>query len=149
MMGEKVKAFETALKGILNETQFTRYSQLSLQSAGPMAFMRPDVVEKLGITQAQQEQMRAVMEASRPARPEPNGQGGQGEPPQPPDPAQMKQREEKLMADLLNVLSATQRGQWATMIGKKFEFTQGQPRQGGGQRPGGGGGGAQAEGVTF
>lgn len=135
---ELIQQIEAKLKTILNDGQFNRYQQLSLQASGPMAFMRPDVVQKLGITEQQQQQMRAIMEANRPPRPEP-GQGGQGEPPQPPNPEEMKARMDKLMNELLGVLNGNQRNQWNQMTGAKFEFSP--PQQGRGGRAGGGGGG--------
>jgi hypothetical protein len=150
---EVMQQFEAKLKTILNEGQFSRYQQLALQSAGPQAFMQPPVVDKLGLSEEQLEQMRGIMEANRPPMGQggPGGQGGgqggfggggQGQPPQ--DPAEMKARDEKLMKDLLAVLTSSQKSTWQSMIGEKFEFTVGQQRggqRGGGGRPGGGGGG--------
>ncbi len=169
---EVMRQFESKLKTILNAGQFARYQQLALQSAGPRAFSQPEVIEKLGLSEEQLEQMRAIMEANRPPMGQggPGGQGGggfggggqqqgqgqggggfgggqqggpggQGQPPQ--DPAEMKAREEKLMKDLLAVLNSNQKSTWQSMVGAKFEFTQGRgPGQGGqgGGRPGGGGG---------
>lgn len=132
---EMAARVDAQLKTILNANQFARYQQLALQASGPAAFMRPDVAEKLALTEQQVQQMRSIVEANRPARPEP-GQGGQGSPPERPNPEQMRAQQEKLMNLLLGVLNSNQRNQWNAMVGAKFEFSP--PQQGRGGRGGGG-----------
>lgn len=183
---EQMQQFDAKLQTILNEGQFARYKQLALQSAGPRAFTQPDVIERLGLSEEQLDQMRKINEANRPPMGQggPGGQGGfgggqgqgqggaqggqgrgqgqgqggaqggqgqggqgrgQGQPPQ--DPAQMQERMNKLMNELIAVLTPSQKATWQSMIGAKFEFTIGQRPGGGGQggRPGGGGGGGDTE----
>ena len=47
-----MQQIEQKIKGILSESQYTRYQQLSLQLQGPMAVMRPDIGQKLGFLRA-------------------------------------------------------------------------------------------------
>lgn len=147
-MQQRMQAFDAKLKTILNDSQYSRYHQLEIQSAGPRAFERPDVAQALNLSEEQHNQMRQIIEAERPQPPQP-GQGG-NEPPQPPQPMtpeEMRAKQNALMDKLLKVLDSGQLATWKSLTGAKFEFTLGQqPRQGGGQggpgngRPGGGGG---------
>lgn len=112
-MGQQVAKVNEALRGIMSQSQFKRYSELDLQASGPMAFHRPDVVEKLGLTEGQLNKMHELMMGNRPPRPE----GGQ-----PPREGDHEQHMQKIMDQLLSVLSAGQRQTWNGMVGKKFDF---------------------------
>lgn len=109
------------LKKILDAKQMERLEQLDLQMAGVFAFNRPDVGEKLGLSETQREKIRDILREARPPmppRPEP-GQPGTPPPPPPRDPQAMsKEFEPKVLA----VLTETQKGKWKAMQGKKFEF---------------------------
>jgi hypothetical protein len=104
------------IKGILSAQQFARLNQLRLQWVGVSAAARPEVGEKLGITEDQHERIREIMEQNRPPRPEPGQQGQQ------PDPAQMERQREAVNRMIETVLTSQQKVKWAEMIGPKFEF---------------------------
>jgi len=138
---EEMQKVDAAVKGVLNDSQYKRFHELDLQLSGPMAVLRPDVSEKLKITDEQRQQ---IMQAMRPQGGQ-RGQGGvqggqqrrQGGPPQGMDPAQMEQRRKEQEAKVLALLTDAQRNQWTQMLGNKFEFEKMGPPPGAG--PGGGG----------
>jgi hypothetical protein len=141
---EEMQKVDAAVKGVLNDSQYKRFHELDLQLSGPMAVLRPDVSEKLKITDEQRQQ---IMQAMRPQGGQ-RGQGGQGGvqggqqrrqggPPQGSDPAQMEQRRKEQEAKVLALLTDAQQNQWTQMLGKKFEFEKMGPPPGAG--PGGGG----------
>lgn len=135
---------EKKIKEILNDSQYKRYREIDLQVQGATAVLRPEIGQKLGITDEQREQIHRILEENRPQPP----QGGQGERP---DPSQMEKKREELNRKVLAVLTADQRSTWNSMIGKPFKLTQqgfgpggpgrGPGGPGGGQGRGGGGGG--------
>jgi hypothetical protein len=126
---EGMQKADAAVKGVLSDSQYKRYHELDLQLAGAMAVARPDVAEKLKLTEDQLQQIRSL------GRPQggPGGfqRGGQGGPPQGFDPAQMdkarKEQDEKILA----LLTDAQLVQWHQMLGKKFEFEKMGPPAGG------------------
>lgn len=65
--------FEAAVKGVLTESQLTRWHEIELQAEGSHALLRPDVAEKLGITASQRNKIAALMRGM--------GQRGPGHPP--------------------------------------------------------------------
>ncbi|MEX2242307.1 MAG: hypothetical protein WD716_00525 [Fimbriimonadaceae bacterium] len=148
---EEMQKIDSAVKGVLNDSQYKRYHELDLQLSGPMAVLRPDVSEKLKITDEQRQQiMQAMRPQGGPGAGGQRGQGGvqggrggqggqrqQGGPPQGFDPAQMEQRRKEQEAKVLALLTDAQRRQWTQMLGKKFEFEKMGPPPGAG--PGGGG----------
>ena len=114
---------EEDLKAWLSETQLSRLNQLRLQQLGPLALMRPEVTEKLRLTQEQQD---AVQEKIGPG-PMPGLPPNPGRPP-------------VALDDVLGILSAQQRRQWEKLLGEPFRLPQGDMRPGGGTGPGGPGG---------
>jgi len=137
---------EQKVKGILNESQYARYQQLSLQAAGPQAFLRKDVSEKLNLSSEQTHQIQRILEEGRPQPPQQGGQGG------PPDfekmRSEMEKRREQTMQKAIGVLNSNQKNTWNTMVGKPFKFQapggmRGPGGQGGPGGPGGFGGGQQ------
>jgi len=158
---EENQRMEAAIKKILTESQYKRYKQIDIQVDGPRAFQRPEVSEALGLTEAQQDKMREIMEANRPqggpggqGRPGQGGQGGpppqggpgqggpgQGGPGQGGDPSKFA---DELMKKLMVVLTDSQKNKWKELTGAPFKL---QPMQG---RPGGQGqGGGQGFGGGF
>ncbi len=144
---ERNKQAEDALKVILSDTQFARYNELQIQRQGLMALTRPDVSEKLALSKEQTDKIESLREAARPER----GQFGGGRRPegQPegerPDframMEQARERQQKLEADTLAVLTPEQKTKWEQMQGKKFDFPQPSfgGRDGGGRGRGEGG----------
>lgn len=118
--GEKVRK---EIAAVLNESQNRRLDQLMLQADGPRALLRPEVGDKLKLSNAQRDEIRDFMESTRPQP---------GTPPPAPD-----EMRAKVEAMLKRVLSAAQQSEWAKMLGKPFDFG---PPPGGGRGPGGPGG---------
>lgn len=59
---EMARTRDSALQKILQPDQVARFRQLALQSQEPMAFLQPDVVSTLGISNEQKEKIRSRME---------------------------------------------------------------------------------------
>lgn len=136
---ERNKQAEDALKAILNDTQFARYGELQLQRQGLGALTRPDIVEKLGLSTEQTEKIGEVRRTAR----EEGGRRPEGQAGQRPDfqalMAAARERQAKVEADTLAVLTADQKAKWEQLQGKKFEFpapTFGRGQGGPGGQPG-------------
>ena len=148
---------ENKIKEILTSSQYKRYQEISLQQQGAMALMRPEIGDKLGITDSQRQQIQEIMRSNRPQGPRPGGEGER------PDPEKMRAEMEKnraeLNAKIVAVLTGNQRSQWQSMLGRPFQIVHPQGERGfggpggfggrgggqggpggGGQRGGGGGG---------
>ena len=72
-IGEMRKKFEEAGKGIdekvgkiLDAKQAERLQQLQLQREGAMALNRPEVIQKLGLSEEQQAKIKKIQEDARP-----------------------------------------------------------------------------------
>ncbi len=120
---------EAEIKRVLNEEQYTRYQQLVLQQQGPSALARPEIAEKVGLSEAQIQQIRQIQQAQQEAmRGMMQGGGGGG------DRAAMQQQMQAMRAEtdkkVLGVLNADQKATWEAMLGKPFTFPQ-QGRGGG------------------
>jgi hypothetical protein len=59
---EQARANEAEVDAILTPAQSVRLRQIALLSEGPAAFREPEVVEALGLTSGQREQIRAIEE---------------------------------------------------------------------------------------
>lgn len=162
----RMKQAEEATKTILDEKQFARYEQLRIQRAGVAALGRPEVAEKLALTQEQQDKLAEVRGSLMPERGGPEGgrppregrpdgdrpprgerpEGGRPEGGRPPGDgerpdfrgmmAEMEERRAKFEADSIAVLTPEQKTKWEEMKGEKFTF----PPMGFGGRPRGEGG---------
>jgi len=119
---ELVEKIHKDLKAALTAGQFDRLLQLELQAEGPMAVTRPDIAEKLGLSESQIDQIRKVMEENRPPRPEP------GSPP--PSRESMDKHRKEVESKVLGVLTASQKSQWTQMKGAPFTFPAPQRRDG-------------------
>jgi hypothetical protein len=101
------------LKEIMGEAQFNRFSQLRLQFEGAVAVGRPDISQKLGITEDQQARIRQIMEQNRPTPPE----AGQR-----PDPQAREAQRAAVNRMIESVLTSAQKVKWNELLGAKFEF---------------------------
>ncbi|WP_406694259.1 protein kinase [Singulisphaera sp. Ch08] len=61
---EQARANEEEVDAILTPSQRVRLRQIALQSEGPTAFREPEIIEALGLTPGQREQIRAIEEES-------------------------------------------------------------------------------------
>jgi hypothetical protein len=67
-MTELQQSTESALVRILDRGQYTRLKQIQLQLEGLSALLRPDMIEKLNMDEAQVEQLRELMDERRQAQ---------------------------------------------------------------------------------
>jgi hypothetical protein len=109
-----VERIHNALKAKLADGQFRRLLQLELQAEGAFAIARPDVSERLNLTDAEKESIHQILEDNRPPRPEP------GTPP--PSPDEMDAQRKKVERLILAVLTEAQKSQWNDMKGAPFTF---------------------------
>ncbi len=135
-MEERAKKTEETIKATLDAKQYARLTELSIQQAGVMALSRPDVVEKLKLTDDQKSKLREVAEANRGPG---GGRGGfntnASEEERRKAMEEARARREKTEADTMAVLTEEQKKAFEELKGKKFEF----PAFGGfGNRPAGG-----------
>ena len=79
---DKVQA---VLKSSLSEAQFKRFNEIELQVVGARALLRPDIREKLGLTE---EQIEDIQDIVGPPQGGPGMMGGQGGPPRQGGPGQ-------------------------------------------------------------
>lgn len=129
---ETAKKVEEKVKGVLNEQQWTRLSELRIQREGVNALSRAEVAEKLALSDEQKKEIAKLNEGLRPTFG--RGAPGGGERP---NFEEIRAQREKVQKDILAVLSEDQKETFEKMQGAKFEF----PRptgfgggQGGGNR---------------
>lgn len=67
---------EKKIKGVLTDEQFTRYQQLALQLEGAKALSRPEVADKVGLSNTQVEKIRKIVQEMDDSRRGPGGLGG-------------------------------------------------------------------------
>jgi len=118
------KGIDEKVGKILDAKQAMRLRQLWLQSQGARALTRPEVIEKLGLTQDQQARIKKIQADARPA-----GRPGFG-PNQSPEERQaamkrMRDQIEKAQKESLAVLNDDQMLDWTHMCGKTFKFPAG------------------------
>jgi hypothetical protein len=123
--GEEVmKGVDAKVGKILDATQAERLNQLWLQRLGAAALTRPEVIQKLGLTEDQQAKIKKIQADARPT-----GRGG-FDPNQSQEERQaafqkMRNQMEKAQKDSLAVLTDDQMLDWTTMCGKTFKFPAG------------------------
>ena len=130
------------IQDILDAGQYRRLSEIRLQMQGPFALMRPEIAEKLGLSDDQKGALRDLFQQER-----------QNPPPNPgSEPSDfhktMQERRAKLEKGALAILTDSQRDKWHEMTGTPFKMPMG-PGFGGRGRfggPGGPGGGPGGDG---
>ena len=138
-MEEFNKKTDEMINMVLEKTQVERFAQLRLQRAGVAALERPDIAEKLVLTQEQKDKMKKIRDDSRPDPSAFANFQNMSDEERREAFTKMREKGEKANADILAVLTAEQKETWTKMQGKKFEFPQQQGFGGfGGRRPGGG-----------
>ncbi|MBS1707679.1 MAG: hypothetical protein JSS65_03035 [Armatimonadetes bacterium] len=76
---------EKKIAEILTSKQLTRYKEIQLQATAPMSLLRPEVAEKLGLSEDQRQEIDGIIREGMPMPPRgPGGPGGQGGPGGPP-----------------------------------------------------------------
>ncbi|MCW5941466.1 MAG: hypothetical protein KIS66_04495 [Fimbriimonadaceae bacterium] len=109
--------YQKKVDAILTKPQSARLQELGLQRAGPMSVLRPDIAEKLGVTEAQRKKVFEGLQSLRPASPP-----KEGEPPKMPSREEMRTMMKKAGDKVLAVLTADQKKRWQAMLGKPFKF---------------------------
>lgn len=130
--GEERRAeVEKQIKEILDEKQYERYGQISLQQQGAVALARKDVAERVGLSADQVSQIRKIQQDQRQAlqakMQELRGQGGAGAGGNRAGALAgmreelMKMREEA-NAKILGVLASEQKKKWDALLGPAFQI---------------------------
>jgi type II secretory pathway component GspD/PulD (secretin) len=104
---------EEQIKGILDERQFQRANELSLQRSGTSSLTRDDVAESLGLDESQRGQLTSLNDEYRTAREELGFRAS--------DEDRQKLREE-FDARFLGVLNESQRSAWTAKLGTPATF---------------------------
>ncbi len=135
------KRFEEATKGIddklgdiLDANQAERLKQLKLQREGAMALNRPEVIQKLGLSEDQQKKIKKIQEDTRTAG-RPAFDANQSAEARQAAMQKVQEQREKAQRDCFAVLSDDQTLDWYKLCGKTFKFRERQPF-GRGNRPG-------------
>jgi hypothetical protein len=111
---------EKKLAAILNSEQAERLQQLVRQSRGSHALLDAETVEKLALTEVQQEEIRTILRKRNLGRSRGPGRPRPGHPPGP--------TRKQIHDQVLQVLRPEQRARWQEMLGEPF---QGDIRSGG------------------
>jgi hypothetical protein len=104
----KARQLHSEVARILTAAQRQRLQEIVRQLQGPMAFSQSDVVEALGLTPAQQENIQTTLKRSF---------SGDCKPGQPLDSADKATTQDKI----LQTLTQDQRHKWADLTGRPFE----------------------------
>lgn len=120
---ETNEAMRDRLAEILRPDQSERFEQLRLQRDGSRSLMRSDVVEALGLSEAQRLRIRELLPSGFGSGGSRGGggggrQGGQG------SFRQIREQRAKQEAEALGVLTDEQRANFQEMKGAEFEFPQ-------------------------
>ncbi len=139
-MLDEMRRHEGEIAALLTPVQRRRFEQIALQSRGVLAFREAVVIKKLELSVDQRDRLRLLEnDHSPPFAEKPRGFGGPGgfpgggagfpRPGPPP---------KGLMEKALEILTPSQMKLWTELMGTKFNgFRGGNPRPGGGGRPGG------------
>ncbi|MCA9054956.1 MAG: hypothetical protein KDA75_14040, partial [Planctomycetaceae bacterium] len=112
-MQERQKQREEQVKQILDEKQYTRLSQLSLQRAGVSALAREDVAESLGLSEDQRTEMTSLGEDYRSKMMELGFRASEED----------RQRvREEFEGKFLGVLRADQKTAWTAKLGEPAAY---------------------------
>jgi len=111
----RIEAFERRgeqlVTVVLEPDQANRLTELRLQREGARALRRPDVLDKLELSEAQRKEIDSVFKASESQQIESVF-----------DLNQIRQQLEKQEADILAVMTDEQKARWEELKGKPFQF---------------------------
>jgi len=96
--------FDKKIKSILTESQYKRHQQIMLQVEAPASINRPEIAEKLGLSEDQRDRLFEVMQSARP------------------EPGQAPPKREEFVEKALAVLTSEQKSKWKELTGKPFNF---------------------------
>ena len=139
------KAKEESL-GLLSDAQRRRTEQLQLQQQGERALARPEIAEKVGLSQEQRAEISKVISQRGPLVLNGRG-GGNATPPNATVPVQERieqfreaatRRDTEMREKILAVLTPEQKTKWSELTGETFQFPgrpRSAPRSGTGPQP--------------
>jgi serine/threonine protein kinase len=121
---ERARRRKDGIAKVLSKEQMKRFTQISIQVRGGLAFSDPDVVLALGLTEEQKKQISDLQECSHPGGPPPEERGLR-----PPDrprgpfkhfggPGEARER---MLKRTLEVLTPDQRRKWEELTGEPFK----------------------------
>jgi hypothetical protein len=114
--------FHSKLAEILDKPQQSRLSEIAIQVAASRAFQDAEVVQKLGLTKAEQDQLAAVHIAYSGKMAELRSQRGHGD--RAASFAKMNELRQEELAKSTEVLTKSQQETFATLKGKPFDVAQ-------------------------
>ncbi|HXH59752.1 MAG TPA: hypothetical protein VNI20_00180, partial [Fimbriimonadaceae bacterium] len=117
---ERAAEIDGKIKGILDDGQYKRYHELSLQQAGGLALLQEDTAKSLGLTDAQKEKIQGLRDDMMADIRDmfQNGGGGDRQAMM----EEMRSLREGYSKDMLKVLTDDQNKKWVAMLGKPFKF---------------------------
>ncbi len=117
--GRGPQAMDAKLKEVLNDSQMKRLKELQLQRMGAEALMRPEVADKVGLTDDEIAKVRDIVDEARQEMPR-QEQGQQ------PDREKMMKAHLAMVAKVNDkvfaILSSKERSQWDRLCGRPFKF---------------------------
>lgn len=125
---ELAKKADETIKNVLDEKQQQRLAELRIQREGAGSLARTEVAEKLGLDQAQKDQLAKIQTDSRTSTNRPDFQNATQEE-RAKLMAEARERREKTDATMLAVLKPEQKKSFEKMHGTKFTFPQRQGRR--------------------
>ncbi|MGO9111934.1 MAG: hypothetical protein ACLP9L_22130 [Thermoguttaceae bacterium] len=127
---EASKGVDEKVNKLLDAKQVERLKQLQLQREGASALNRPEVIQKLALTDDQQAKIKKI-QADGMAAARPNFDPNQTPEERQANMKKIRDQIEKVQKDCLAVLNDDQMLDWTNMCGKTFKF----PAFGRGNRP--------------
>jgi hypothetical protein len=113
------QAMDGKLKDVLNEGQMKRLKQLQLQRMGAEALSRPEIADKVGLSDDELDKVRSIVDDARQDMPRPE-QGHQ------PDREKMMKAHQAMVAKVNDkvfaILSSKEFSKWKELTGKPFKF---------------------------
>ncbi len=131
-MNELNKKAEGEALGLLSDGQRQRTAQLRVQQQGPRALVRPEIAEKVGLSQEQRAEISKVISQRGPLTVSGRDRGGNAAPPNANVPAQdrteqfrqaVTRRDTELRKKILAVLTPEQKTKWSELTGETFQFS--------------------------
>ena len=124
---ELAKKADETIKSVLDEKQQQRFAELRIQRDGAGSLARAEIAEKLGLDQAQKDQVKKIRADNAPTN-RPNFQNATAEELQK-FATEARERREKINTALLAVLTSAQKESFEKLQGAKFTFPQPQGRR--------------------
>jgi len=105
---------DSKLGEILSDGQMKRLKQLRIQREGALALMRPDIGDKVGLSDRDRDRIHDMIDSAMDSMRPQDGDR--------PDHESMEKMHAKLSDKILSSLSSKQRSKWNDLAGKPFKF---------------------------